>query len=608
MCGIVAISGTKPVTERLLSGLARLEYRGYDSAGIATLDGGRIARQRAEGKIKALRSRLDDAPLAGTTGIAHTRWATHGRPSEPNAHPHISGRVAIVHNGIIENYVDLKAELESVGRTFTSETDSEVIAQLFDHLLGEGLGVEAAFEGMLARLTGAFAIAAIVEGEPGLLLGARRGSPLVVGHGKGETYLGSDSIALAPLTRDVTYLEEGDWVIARPDRVEIYDASGRPADRPKVRSRVQSTMIELGEFDHFMLKEIHEQSDSLTRTILPYIDQAAQSVRLGEAAEALFAGADRAVAVACGTAYYAAATAKYWFERFARLPLETDIASEFRYRDPVLPASGPALFVSQSGETADTLAALRYCKAAGTSTLAIVNVPESSIAREADAILPTRAGPEIGVASTKAFTAQLAVLAAAAVAAGRARGQLDASAMAAHAADLMAVPRGVSEALAQETAIRRIAGDLASARDVLFLGRGVFNPLALEAALKLKEVSYIHAEGYAAGELKHGPIALIEDGVPVVIVAPMDDLFQKTVSNMQEVQARGAKVILISDAAGLDAAGKRPDHVIEMPTAGALAQPILAAVPVQLLAYHTALAKGCDVDQPRNLAKSVTVE
>ncbi|WP_273013997.1 glutamine--fructose-6-phosphate transaminase (isomerizing), partial [Hyphomonas sp.] len=541
-------------------------------------------------------------------GIAHTRWATHGQPNEINAHPHMSGKVAIVHNGIIENFRELRDELQADGRSFESETDSEVIAQLIDKNMNDGMDAVDAFEAALKKLSGAFAIAAIFADDTDLLIGARKGSPLVLGYGEGEMFLGSDAIALAPFTRDVTYLEEGDWVVLTPDSHDIRNVDGERVNRPRVQSAVNESLIERGEYDHFMLKEIHEQPESLARSILPYIDQATQTLNLGDVADKMFAGADRAVAIACGTAYYAAHTAKYWFEQKARLALETDIASEFRYRNPVLPQTGPAMFVSQSGETADTLAALRYCRQNGTPAVAIVNVPESSIAREAAAIVPTHAGPEIGVASTKAFTAQLSVLAVLALNAAKARGHLLPGEEVQAVKSLLALPRKVTEALEAQDGIRAIAETLTQSRDVLFLGRGRYFPLALEGALKLKEVSYIHAEGYAAGELKHGPIALIEKDVPVVVIAPMDELFEKTISNVEEIRARGARVILISDPAGIKAAGNRADHVIPMPEGDEISLPVLAAVPLQLLAYHVAVAKGTDVDQPRNLAKSVTVE
>ncbi|WP_273280427.1 glutamine--fructose-6-phosphate transaminase (isomerizing) [Hyphomonas atlantica] len=608
MCGIVAIAGTETVANRLVDGLKRLEYRGYDSAGIAVRAGPKVERRRAQGKIVNLEAVMAEAPIDGPMGIAHTRWATHGQPNEINAHPHMSGKVAIVHNGIIENFRELRDELQADGRSFESETDSEVIAQLIDKNMNDGMDAVDAFEAALKKLSGAFAIAAIFADDTDLLIGARKGSPLVLGYGEGEMFLGSDAIALAPFTRDVTYLEEGDWVVLTPDSHDIRNVDGERVNRPRVQSAVNESLIERGEYDHFMLKEIHEQPESLARSILPYIDQATQTLNLGDVADKMFAGADRAVAIACGTAYYAAHTAKYWFEQKARLALETDIASEFRYRNPVLPQTGPAMFVSQSGETADTLAALRYCRQNGTPAVAIVNVPESSIAREAAAIVPTHAGPEIGVASTKAFTAQLSVLAVLALNAAKARGHLLPGEEVQAVKSLLALPRKVTEALEAQDGIRAIAETLTQSRDVLFLGRGRYFPLALEGALKLKEVSYIHAEGYAAGELKHGPIALIEKDVPVVVIAPMDELFEKTISNVEEIRARGARVILISDPAGIKAAGNRADHVIPMPEGDEISLPVLAAVPLQLLAYHVAVAKGTDVDQPRNLAKSVTVE
>jgi glucosamine--fructose-6-phosphate aminotransferase (isomerizing) len=608
MCGIVAIAGKEDVAGRLVDGLKRLEYRGYDSAGVAVAAAGGVERRRAKGKIVNLQARLDESPLTGLTGIAHTRWATHGAPNETNAHPHLSGQVAIVHNGIIENYRELREELEGRGRTFESETDSEVIAQLIDAYMAEGKDPVAAFEEALKHFHGAFAIAAVFANDPGLVIGARKGSPLVLGYGEDEMYLGSDAIALAPLTRDVTYLEEGDWVVLRRNSFDIRNARGERVNRARITSAVNDALIERGEYDHFMLKEIHEQPESLARSIMPYINQATRTVSVPDAAETLFADADRAVAIACGTAFYAAFTAKYWFEQLARLAFEPDIASEFRYRRPVLPQKGLSLFVSQSGETADTLAALRYCRENRTPAIAVVNVPESSIAREAASIVPTHAGPEIGVASTKAFTAQLSVLAILALSAAKARGHLLPGDEAKFVRSLLALPRKVTQALEAAPQVKEIARKIADKRDVLFLGRGRYYPLALEGALKLKEVSYIHAEGYAAGELKHGPIALIEKGLPVIVVAPKDELFEKTISNVEEVRARGAEIILISDAAGIKAAGKRADHVIELPDGDEISLPILSAIPLQLLAYYVALIRGTDVDQPRNLAKSVTVE
>lgn len=608
MCGIVAISGKNPVSDRLIDGLKRLEYRGYDSAGIAVSSAAGLDRRRAKGKIANLEALLREHPMDATTGIAHTRWATHGKPNEVNAHPHMAGGVAIVHNGIIENFRELRDDLQADGRNFESETDSEVIAQLLDRKMGEGLDPVDAFEATLKELHGAFALAVIFAGREGLMMGARRGSPLVLGYGEGEMFLGSDAIALALFTRDVTYLEEGDWCVLTPDSFDIRNTRGERVNRRRVTSAVNDALIERGEYDHFMLKEIHEQPESIARSIMPFVDQATGTLDIGAVATEAFAKADRTIAIACGTAYYAAHTAKYWFEQKARLAVETDIASEFRYREPVLPETGPALFISQSGETADTLAALRYCRSNGKTAIAVVNVPESSIAREAGAVVPTHAGPEIGVASTKAFTAQLAVLAVMALTAARARGHLLPGDETEAVKSLLALPRKVTEALEAQDQIRDIAKTLTKAQDVLFLGRGRYYPMALEGALKLKEVSYIHAEGYAAGELKHGPIALIERDLPVVVVAPKDELFEKTISNVEEVRARGARVILISDDAGIRAGGDRADHVIRLPDGDDLTLPILTAIPLQLLAYHVALAKGTDVDQPRNLAKSVTVE
>jgi len=608
MCGIVGIAGNKGVADRLLRGLTRLEYRGYDSAGIAVLTDGVIERRRALGKIAALKEAVAGDPVDGALGIAHTRWATHGAPSVANAHPHRSAHVAIVHNGIIENYQDLREGLKSDGYAFESETDSEVIAHLIDRELEAGAAPRDVLRTVLPQLKGAFAIAAIFEGAEGLMVGARKGSPLVVGYGQGEMFLGSDAIALAPFTRQVSYLEEGDWVVVTPQGAEVFDGANTPVERPVVTSAASAAMAEKGEYAHFMHKEIHEQAESVSRSLAPYIDSAAGRLQPNDAISSLFEGADRAVAIGCGTAYYAAATAKYWFEGLARLPFETDIASEFRYRSPVLPATGPALFISQSGETADTLAALRHCAEGGVPTLGVVNVPESSIAREVTAMAPTAAGTEIGVASTKAFTAQLSVLAALAVAAGKARGTLDAPAEEAHVRDLLALPRLVTEALAREAETRAIAPHLTGAKQIFYLGRGPFFPIALEGALKLKEISYIPTEGFAAGELKHGPIALIEEGTPVLVVAPNDALMEKTVSNMQEVRARGADVTLITDEAGAEVAASAAERTLVMPAGGVLASLILMTLAVQMIAYHTAVACGTDVDQPRNLAKSVTVE
>ena len=608
MCGIVGITGRSSVSGRLLDGLARLEYRGYDSAGIAISEDGQVEERRAKGRLSSLKHLVEQSPLDGATGIAHTRWATHGKPNVVNAHPHITEKVAIVHNGIIENFGVLKAELEALGQVFKSETDSEVIANLLDYNLEQGMDATQAFAKMLDRLSGAFAIAAIFADYGGLMIGARRGSPLVLGYGEGEMYLGSDAIALAPLTREVSYLEEGDWVVTYPDKAEIYSSEGLRVERARLTSRVNASMVELGEFSHFMRKEIFEQSDTIARSMAPYVNQSDNHVQLDQDLIAAFAGADRVVCVSCGTSNYAGQTAKYWFEGLAKLSLETDIASEYRYRKPILPQTGPAIFITQSGETADTLAALRYCKARKTPTVALVNVPESTIAREASYLVQTHAGPEIGVASTKAFTAQLVVLAMLCIAVGKARGSIDPDAEKKSLAALHSLPRLVNETIELEAGIKGIAEGVFKARSALFLGRGVYFPIAMEGALKLKEVSYIHAEGYAAGELKHGPIALIEDDLPVIVVAPYDDMFEKTLSNMSEVKARGAKIILFSDARGIQEAKHITTDVIELPKAEGLAAPIIAAVALQLFAYHIALLRGTDVDKPRNLAKSVTVE
>ncbi len=608
MCGIVAITGTRDVRSRLLRGLRRLEYRGYDSAGLAIHTPAGLKRCRAAGKIANLEAALGEAGFDGQTGIAHTRWATHGAPTEANAHPHTHGPVTIVHNGIIENFQALRDALSARGHVFESETDSETIAHLLAAEFRAGASPQQAMATVLPQLQGAFALAALFENHDGLILAARKGAPLVIGYGRGEMVLGSDAIALASLAPEIAYLEEGDWVELTPDTAIIHAADGSLAERARVRNAVDPAMAEKGNYPHFMIKEIHEQPETISRSLLPFVDTATAQPELPDAVASLFTNADRAVAVACGTAHYAGLVAAYWFEALARLQLTTDIASEYRYRQPVMPATGPALFISQSGETADTLAALRHCREAGAPTLAVVNVPTSSIAREADTIMTTAAGPEIGVASTKAFTAQLAVLAALALGAARVRGTLDAAATKTEIDALLALPRQVSAVLQDTAHIEAIAAEMASARDVLFLGRGTYYPVALEGALKLKEITYIHAEGYAAGELKHGPIALIEEGVPVVIVAPMDPLFEKTVSNMEEVRARGATVILVSDRAGLEAAGKAADRTIELPSGSQMSGPILASLVMQLLAYHCAVVKGTDVDQPRNLAKSVTVE
>lgn len=607
MCGIVGIVGSKPVGDRLLEGLKRIEYRGYDSSGVVVLDSQQqLQLRRAEGKLAALEAKISDAPTDGVVGIAHTRWATHGKPTEANAHPHISGPVAIVHNGIIENFQDIKTQLAAEGVNFASDTDSEVIAHLIHQGLKTGQTMTEAFAASLEKLRGAYAIAAVCESEPGKIWAARSGSPLVVGLSDGEMFVGSDALALAGWTQRVIYLEEGDWVVGSPEGACVYDHDGREIARPIQFSNAVAGLVDKGGYRHFMEKEIHEQPEAMSRTLSAFID--ASSGQFLKTSNHDWSQTRRLLASACGTANYALAVAKYWFEGLARLPMEVDIASEFRYRSPVVTNEDTALFVSQSGETADTLAALRHCKAEGARTLGVVNVQTSTIAREVDQAIFTQAGPEIGVASTKAFTAQLSALVCLAVDAARTRGKLDDEKSAAIAQALMETPRLINEALALEPEIEALAHQLVSAKDVLYLGRGVFYPLALEGALKLKEISYLHAEGYAAGELKHGPIALIESGSPVVVVAPHDELFEKTVSNVQEVAARGARATLVTDPAGAKAIGDSVEDILILPECHRLAQPIIAAIPLQLLAYHVASLKGTDVDQPRNLAKSVTVE
>jgi len=606
MCGIIGIAGTTETSERLIDGLKRLEYRGYDSAGIAVLQGGKLHRRRAQGKIRNLESVTRESPCDGPLGVAHTRWATHGKPSTSNAHPHAFGGVAIVHNGIIENFRELREELSNKGHKFESETDSEVIAHVIAFYLNAGLTMKEAFRKAVNRLRGAYAVAAVNESNPDQLFGARRGSPLVIGRTDTESFLGSDAIALAEWTRRVIYLDEDDLCVVTPTTVEIFTMDGKPVDRPEQISNATPGFADKGEFRHFMEKEIYEQPDAVGRTLSNYIDPVERrfvSVNLDG-----WKSTGRLIGSACGTAFYAAATSKYWFERYARLPVEVDIASEFRYRSPVLLDSDRAFFVSQSGETADTLAALRYCKSSNIPTVAVVNVPESSIDRDADTTLFTYAGTEIGVASTKAFTAQLTALACVAAGAAQARAQLSANEIGDLIDGLLEAPRMLNEALEKVAEVEEIARSLAKASDVLYLGRGQFYPLAMEGALKLKEISYIHAEGYAAGELKHGPIALIEEGTPVVVIAPFDELFEKTISNVQEVAARGAEVILITDRRGARLAANDASAIIEIPECHPIIQPIIAAVPIQQLAYYTAVLKGTDVDQPRNLAKSVTVE
>jgi glucosamine--fructose-6-phosphate aminotransferase (isomerizing) len=605
MCGIIGIVGTAPAAPRLIESLKRLEYRGYDSAGVATIDHGKLDRRRAPGKIKGVEAVLAEHPLGGTVGIGHTRWATHGPPVEKNAHPQRAGRVAVVHNGIIENFAALKAELIADGKTFESDTDTEVIAQLIDRELGKGADPLAAFKTTLDRLEGAYALGVLIEGEDNLVLGARRGSPLVVGYGHGEMFIGSDALAVGPFTTKISYLEDGDYVAIDHDRAEIFDVSGRPVKRAPVQVSASAALVEKGNYRHFMAKEIHEQPSACQHTLSAYLDPVAGRAKTPGGFS--FAGIDRIQIVACGTAYLAGLTAKYLFEKIADLPVDVEIASEFRYRDPAFSKATLALAISQSGETADTLAALKWCKAKGLKTAALVNAHQSTMAREADVMLPTNAGTEIGVASTKAFTAQVCALSALVIAAARERGAIDAAEEARLVAVLMEAPRLIGLALGVEDKVREIAYSLSKARDVLYLGRGLTYALALEGALKLKEISYIHAEGYAAGELKHGPIALIDEATPVVVIAPSDDLFDKTQSNMQEVSARGAPIIMLTDEAGLRHAPMLAD-VILAPICDPFIAPLVYAPAMQLLAYHVAVHKGTDVDQPRNLAKSVTVE
>jgi glucosamine--fructose-6-phosphate aminotransferase (isomerizing) len=605
MCGIVGILGREPVAGAIFEALKRLEYRGYDSAGIAVLEDGKALLVKAPGKLGNLKQKMNGAHFKGTTGVGHTRWATHGVPNETNAHPHVVGDVIVVHNGIIENFQELKDELLGQGITFSTETDTEVVAQLIARERARNVAPREAVANVLERLEGAFALAILFKGENDLMIGARMGAPLAVGHGEGQMYIGSDAIALAPFTNRVTYLEDGDWVALTRRSIEIFDAAGCQVVRPISHTQASAFLADKGKHKHFMAKEIAEQPEVVGHTLAEYVDFVARRVRLPASLPFDFAKLDRLTITACGTASYAGLAAKYWFERVARLPTEVDVASEFRYRESPLSKGGLSVVISQSGETADTLAALRYCKAQGQHTLAIVNVPESTIAREAEAVVHTRAGPEIGVASTKAFTCQLTVLASLAVAAARARGAIGAEKEQELVTALIEAPRHMSEILKEEKHIADIAREVAHARDVLYLGRGINFPIALEGALKLKEISYIHAEGYAAGELKHGPIALIDEAVPVIVVAPRDDLYDKTVSNMEEVAARGGKIVLLTDA---EPDGGKAFRRIRVPRAHGFISPLLYAIPVQLLAYHAAVFMGTDVDQPRNLAKSVTVE
>lgn len=600
--------GRGSVAELLVDSLKRLEYRGYDSAGVATLHGDQLDRRRAEGKLKNLEIRLRAEPLLGHSGIGHTRWATHGKPTEKNAHPHVSDNVAVVHNGIIENFRELRAGLEKEGAKFASDTDTEVVAHLVESYLLKGCSPAEAVKASLPRLRGAFGLAFLFKGHDDLMIGARKGSPLAIGHGEGEMYLGSDAIALAPFTDAITYLEDGDWAVLTRTTGVIYDAQGSVAHREVLKSGASSFLVDKANYRHFMAKEIHEQPEVVGHTLARYVDMAGERVALPVRLPFEFKDIQRISITACGTASYAGYIAKYWFERLARVPVEIDVASEFRYREAPLRKGDLAIFISQSGETADTLAALRYAKAAGLHTLCVVNVPTSTIARESETVLQTLAGPEIGVASTKAFTCQLMVLAALSIAAGKARSELSEQQAAALVRELIEIPRLISAALATEPQIERLARDIARSRDVLYLGRGMSYPLALEGALKLKEISYIHAEGYAAGELKHGPIALIDEAMPVVVIAPHDPVFEKTVSNMQEVAARGGNIILMTDSRGAAEATVGSLLTLMLPDMAATFTPLVYAIPVQLLAYHTAVVMGTDVDQPRNLAKSVTVE
>jgi glucosamine--fructose-6-phosphate aminotransferase (isomerizing) len=608
MCGIVGILGREPVAPLMVDALKRLEYRGYDSAGVATLERGHLVRRRAEGKLRNLEQVLGTEPLSGKIGIGHTRWATHGRPNETNAHPHATDRVAVVHNGIIENFKELRTALTKAGATFTTETDTEVVAHLVTSELEKGKKPVDAVAATLPQLRGAFALAFLFDGEENLLVGARRGPPLAIGYGDGEMFLGSDAIALAPFAESISYLEDGDWVVVRREGAEMHDAAGHIVTRPVHKLIASTGLIDKGNHRHFMAKEIHEQPEVVGHTLAHYIDMSAGRIALPEKLPFDFKNIKRMAISACGTAYYAGLIGKYWFERFARLPVEIDVASEFRYREAPFDPGNLSLFVSQSGETADTLATLRYARESKQHIMSVVNVPTSTIARESDVMMPTLAGPEVGVASTKAFTCQLATLACLAIAAGRDRGVLSEGDERKLVQALIEVPRHMTEALALEPEIEKLARDLSKARDVLYLGRGTSYPLALEGALKLKEISYIHAEGYAAGELKHGPIALIDETMPVVVIAPYDRVFEKTVSNMQEVAARGGRIILVTDAQGARDATINSLITLTVPAMPATVTPLVYAIPVQLLAYHTAVIMGTDVDQPRNLAKSVTVE
>ena len=607
MCGIVGIVGHSPVAPLLVDALKRLEYRGYDSAGVATIDHGELGRRRAEGKLVNLEKRLQGEPLGGTIGIGHTRWATHGVPNETNAHPHFSRDVAIVHNGIIENFAELRAELIADGYEFSSQTDTEVVAHLVSRELAGGKAPVEAAHAAFQRLEGAYALAIMFRGDEDLIVGTRNGPPLAVGHGEGEMFLGSDAIALAPFTDSITYLEDGDWAVVRRKSVQIFDMAGKPVERKRQQSVGTNFLVDKGNHRHFMEKEIHEQPEVISHTLAHYLDFAGGAVKPFDVPFD-FSKIDRLTVSACGTAYLAGVVGKYWFERYARLPVDIDVASEFRYREVPLPKASAALFVSQSGETADTLAGLRYCRKEGIAISSIVNVRESTMARESDGVFPTLAGPEIGVASTKAFTCQLSVLASLVLRAAVQRGTISAEEERALVKQLSEAPRFASQALKLEAQIEKLARELTQVRHVLYLGRDTSFPLAMEGALKLKEISYIHAEGYAAGELKHGPIALIDESMPVIVIAPHDRVFDKVVSNMQEVAARGGKIILITDRKGAERCSTETHETIILPDVPEFIAPIVYALPVQMLAYFTAVAMGTDVDQPRNLAKSVTVE
>ncbi len=608
MCGIVGIIGVAPVSDRLVQALKRLEYRGYDSAGIATINDGQLDRRRAEGKLNNLEARLQQSPLGGQIGIGHTRWATHGAPTEGNAHPHATPKVSVVHNGIIENYRDLRASLAKDGYTAQTETDTEVVALMATREIDRGATPRDAVAKTLKQLKGAFGLAFLFAGHEDTIIAARQGSPLAIGFGEDEIYLGSDAFALAPFTNRISYLQEGDWAILTPEKVTFIDVNDNEVERPIEVSAASAAIVDKGNHRHFMAKEIYEQPEKIGHALGHYLDLTTGTAIIPDNLPFDFAKLSRITIASCGGSFLAASVAKYWFEKYARLPVDVDIASEFRYREPPLEKGGLSLFISQSGETADTLAALRYSASQGQYIASIVNVAESTIARESDVAFPILCGPEIAVASTKALTAQLTVLACLCVAAGRARGVLGEQEEQDLVKALLHLPSAVTEALKSESTIETIAKNLSRAKDVLYLGRGPMFPIALEGALKLKEISYIHAEGYAAGELKHGPIALVDEQMPVVVVAPSDELIEKTLSNMQEVAARGGKIILITDQKGKEIAGEGIKDIILIPKIHSFVAPILATIPVQLLAYHTAVFMGTDVDQPRNLAKSVTVE